>query len=73
MTPQLRAIACPTLVVCGRDDRATPPANSERIAAKIRDAKLVRIDGAGHMSALEQPEQVNDVLVPFVAAQIARA
>jgi len=60
----------PTLVVCGREDRATEPVHSERIAAAIPGAKLVLIEGAGHVSALEQPKAVNDVLVPFVAAQL---
>jgi 3-oxoadipate enol-lactonase len=67
---RLGAIRAPTLVVCGREDRATEPAHSERIAAAIPGAKLVLIDGAGHVSALEQPRAVNDVLVPFVAAQV---
>jgi 3-oxoadipate enol-lactonase len=73
VTPKLRAVACPTLVVCGRDDKATPPEKSRSLAAKIRDAKLEWIDGSGHMSAIEEPDQVNRVLVPFVKAQIARA
>ena len=70
MTPKLRAVACPTLVVCGRDDRATPPEKSRSLAAKIRDAKLEWIEGSGHMSAIEEPEQVNRVLVPFVKGQL---
>jgi 3-oxoadipate enol-lactonase len=68
--PRLGAIRVPTLVVCGREDRATEPVHSERIAGAIPGAKLVLIEGAGHVSALEQPKAVNDVLVPFVAAQL---
>ncbi len=70
VTPKLRGVACPTLVICGREDRATPPAKSQALAAKIRDAKLELIDGAGHTSTVEQPEAVNRVLVPFVREQI---
>jgi 3-oxoadipate enol-lactonase len=72
VTPKLRAVAAPTLVICGRDDRATPPPKSEALAAKIHGAKLEWIEGAGHMSALEQPAAVNRVLVPFIEAQLAR-
>jgi 3-oxoadipate enol-lactonase len=68
--PRLGSIRAPTLVVCGREDRATEPEHSERIARAIPGAKLVLVDGAGHVSALEQPKAVNDVLVPFVAAQV---
>jgi pimeloyl-ACP methyl ester carboxylesterase len=60
----------PTLVLCGREDRATEPVHSERIAGAIPGAKLVLVDGAGHVSTLEQPKAVNDALVPFVAAQL---
>ncbi|MGO8997167.1 MAG: alpha/beta fold hydrolase [Polyangiaceae bacterium] len=70
VTPKLRAVACPTLVICGRDDGATPPEKSRSLAAKIRDAKLEWIEGSGHMSAIEEPEQVNRVLVPFVKGQL---
>jgi pimeloyl-ACP methyl ester carboxylesterase len=67
---RLGSIRAPTVVLCGREDRATEPVHSERIAAAIQGAKLVLIDGAGHVSALEQPEAVNETLVPFVASQI---
>ena len=66
VTPKLRGVACPTLVVCGRDDKATPPAKSQSLAAKIRDARLEWILGSGHMTAIEKPEEVNRLLVPFV-------
>jgi 3-oxoadipate enol-lactonase len=68
--PRLGSIRVPTLVLCGREDRATEPVHSERIAAAIPGAKLVYIEGSGHISTLEQPAAVNDVLVPFVAAQV---
>lgn len=68
---QLGAIRVPTLVVCGREDRATPPVHSERLAAAIPGARLAWIEDAGHLTALEQPEAVNAVLVPFVRAQLA--
>jgi 3-oxoadipate enol-lactonase len=66
ISSRIGAIRIPTLVVCGRDDRATEPVHSERIAAAIPGARLAWIEGAAHLSALEQPRAVNDVLVPFV-------
>ena len=73
VTPKLRGVAAPTLVVCGRDDASTPPAKSQALAAKIRGARLEWIDASGHMSAIERPDEVNAVLVPFVKEQIARS
>jgi 3-oxoadipate enol-lactonase len=66
ITAKLGAITCPTLVMCGSEDAAQPPAESEKIAKAIPGAELVVLDGLGHMSALEDPEAVNARLIPFV-------
>jgi len=63
---QLGKIKAPTLVMCGSEDTATPPDRSRAMASRIAGAELVMIDGAGHLSAVEQPERVNRALVPFV-------
>lgn len=68
---RLGAIRVPTLVLCGRDDRATPPERSRTIASRIPGARLEWIDDAGHLSAVENPDAVNTHLVPFVRAQLA--
>jgi 3-oxoadipate enol-lactonase len=64
----LDRVRAPTLVLCGREDASCPPERSEAIAAAIPHARLVVIEGAGHMSALEAPEAVNAHLVPFVGS-----
>src|SRR5262249_38274411 len=69
---RIDGIRAPTLVICGKEDRALEPAHSERIAQRIPGARLVLIDGAGHLSALEQPARVNEVLVPFVREHVER-
>jgi 3-oxoadipate enol-lactonase len=56
----------PTLVMCGSEDVATPSEESERIARSIPGAKLVRLEGAGHMSSIEQPDAVSQELVAFL-------
>ena len=68
--PGLGSIRAPTLVLCGREDRVTEPVHSEHIARSIAGARLVMIEGAGHVTALEQPRAVNEALVPFVARQV---
>jgi 3-oxoadipate enol-lactonase len=68
--PRLGEIRVPTLVMCGREDLATTPDKSENITRAIAGARLVMIDGVGHMSTLEDPEAVNQHLVPFVRSVV---
>ena len=56
------------LIVVGREDALTPPPLSEAMAAKVPGAKLVVIDGAGHLPNLEQPAAFNAALRAFLAA-----
>ena len=60
--PGLADIACPTLVVCGREDVLTPPELSEEIAESIPGVELILVDECGHLSTMERPEKVNAVL-----------
>jgi 3-oxoadipate enol-lactonase len=64
---RLRDIRCPTLVICGSEDRITPPALSEELKERIPGASLVEIAGAGHLSNAEMPAVFNRVLVGFLA------
>jgi pimeloyl-ACP methyl ester carboxylesterase len=59
-------IAAPTLVIVGRDDQMTPLKFSEFLASKIRDARLIVVERAGHSVMLEQPEVVNEAVRAFV-------
>lgn len=61
------AIACPTLILCGTEDRITPPALSEELKQHIPHAALVEIAGAGHLSNLERPAIFNRVMAAFLA------
>ncbi len=65
-TPGLAAIACPTLVVVGEEDTLTPPPESEKMAAGIKGARLVRIPGAGHLANVEAPALFDQALLEFV-------
>jgi pimeloyl-ACP methyl ester carboxylesterase len=66
--PMLPSIACPTLVLCGRQDKLTSLENSEQIAAAIPGAKLVVIEECGHMSTLERPREVNEAMRNWLLA-----
>jgi 3-oxoadipate enol-lactonase len=64
---RVRAIRCPVLVLCGSEDRITPPALSEDLKNRIRQSSLIEIAGAGHLSNLEQPAIFNRVVEAFLA------
>lgn len=63
---RLTTLNLPTLVACGREDRITPPALSEEIANLIPGARLEWIHQAGHMTPLEQPQQVAELLASLL-------
>lgn len=60
------AIAVPTLVVCGAEDKVTPPPLSHELAALIPGARYAEIPAAGHLSNLEQPAEFNRILGEFI-------
>lgn len=60
--PYLPRIDCPTLVLCGRQDKLTPLELHEEMTRMIRDARLEVVEHCGHLPPLEQPEAVNQAL-----------
>jgi pimeloyl-ACP methyl ester carboxylesterase len=60
--PDLPGIDVPTLVVSGSDDTLIPPHVTAEMADVIPGAEFVAIDGAGHLSNLEQPDEFNRLL-----------
>ena len=66
--PDLPKIGCPTVVVCGRDDAATPLFLSEEMAAAIKGSELVVIEQCGHLITMEKPEETNAILRKWLFA-----
>lgn len=64
--PDLARIQCPTLVICGRQDLVTPPELAEEIAQGIPDTHLCIIEDCGHLSTLDQPDEVSKRLLEWV-------
>jgi pimeloyl-ACP methyl ester carboxylesterase len=65
LTQELGKIRVPVLVICGAEDKMTPPDCSRRLAASISGATLEIIEGAGHMVMLERPAEFNMSLDKF--------
>lgn len=66
--PDLPAIACPTLVLAGREDALTPPELALEMAAAIPDATLVLLPRCGHLAPMERPEAVTRQLLAWLQA-----
>jgi pimeloyl-ACP methyl ester carboxylesterase len=66
--PLLPSIRCPTLVLVGAEDVATPPALSDEMAAAIPNARLVKVPDCGHLSTLERPEAVTKAMLEWLSA-----
>ncbi len=64
--PTLATITVPTLVLGGEDDQPTPVSELEILARGIPGAELKIIARAGHLAAMEQPEEVGRLLRDFL-------
>ncbi|MGC8775380.1 MAG: alpha/beta fold hydrolase [Chlorobaculum sp.] len=62
-TEMLTEITCPTLIMNGMEDTATPPEIAATMHALIPGSKLELIPSAGHLSNLDQPAMFNGILL----------
>jgi len=65
-TANLPFIAAPTLIIVGDADAITRVSVAQSMQRQIPRAQLAEIKGAGHMSPMEQPAQVNQALARFL-------
>lgn len=60
------AIRVPTLVLCGSEDKVTPPRLSGELANMIPGARYSVIGSAGHLTNIEKPEVFNTLVEGFL-------
>ena len=65
-TESLSKIILPTLVICGSEDKLSPPATMKSMAEKIPYSRFVLIEDAGHMTPIENPVKVNSSIKEFL-------
>lgn len=63
---RLPEIACPTLIVWGREDKIIPARDADVFEQLIPDARKVVWDDVGHVAMLEEPERFNRLLLGFL-------
>lgn len=66
LEPLLPNIKCPTLLIWGVNDTATPLSDGEKMEKLIPDAGLVKLENAGHYSFLDQQYTFNRVMSSFM-------
>lgn len=62
----LSQILAPALIIVGSEDAITPPQDSAVLQREIRGSRLVVIQGAGHLSNIERPEEFNRAVESFL-------
>jgi 3-oxoadipate enol-lactonase len=65
LLPDLENILSATLCLCGSEDRSTPPAEMQKLAACIDQAQYAEIAGAGHLPCIEFPSEFADQILNF--------
>ena len=64
----LSSLSMPTLVVVGERDKADFRAIAQHLGEGIPDAELVVVPGAGHLVGVDEPEELNALLLEFLAS-----
>lgn len=68
----LSHIRIPTLVICGSFDKLTPPLVMRAMAEKIHGSEFAVVPRAGHMTPLENPANVNDLIGGFLKRKFGK-
>jgi len=66
----LKKIKIPTLVMGGSFDKLTPPAAMRKTSEKIKGSEFAIVPRAGHMSPVENPSYVNDMIAGFIKRRV---
>lgn len=64
-TSDLPNIKCPVLIITGRQDKVCTPELHMEMAKMIPGSTLEIIEDCGHLSTLEQPVKVNEVILKW--------
>jgi 3-oxoadipate enol-lactonase len=65
-TDLLPNIDVPVLILVGSEDVITPPSDAEAMHERVEGSRLQVIEGAGHVSNVERPEEFDRALLEFL-------
>ena len=67
VTASLPNFKIPILLLCGEDDKLTPPEEMRSISDKIPNSKYLIVPGSGHMTPIENSDFVNTSIKDFLS------
>lgn len=62
----LASLSVPILIACGREDELCPPRLHRELAERHPGAHLVVVDGAGHLSTVDRPDELSAALADWL-------
>lgn len=66
LSRSINNINVPTLILVGEQDILIPPRHSEYLYHNIKNSKLTRIEGCGHIPSIEKPGIFNKTVIGFL-------
>jgi pimeloyl-ACP methyl ester carboxylesterase len=63
---KLKDIQVPTQIIVGEQDAARPPHEAQRLQKNIPNSTLKTIKNAGHITNLEQPKEITQLIKTFI-------
>jgi len=66
LTANLSRIECPTLIIWGKKDRATPLADGQIMNSAIKNSEIMVVDGAAHSPHFTHAKQVTERILQFI-------
>ncbi len=70
--PRLRELSVPALVIVGSQDRSTPVEDASALAGALGSQRLQVVQNSAHLTNLEVPETVNELLLEFLGSLVSR-
>jgi pimeloyl-ACP methyl ester carboxylesterase len=64
--PRLGEIACPALMLWGREDQFSPAADGLKMSTALLHGRYAEISECGHFPSLEAPEETADLLLHWL-------
>lgn len=71
--PRLGSVRCPVQIIWGQQDRFIPCSAGQELHQAIPRSRLAVIPDAGHLPMWERPDEVNRLILDFLAAGPAAA
>ncbi|MBW1730585.1 MAG: alpha/beta hydrolase [Deltaproteobacteria bacterium] len=65
---EIHNIDLPTLIICGEEDKLTPPSLCKKLQEKIKQSKITIIPAAGHMVMIEAHRPFNEAVSIFITS-----